>query len=981
MLGLGYIDKQASNGIDIYIIQYDIDDEQHFSLSLPTRKIDGRYPEAPVIELGYGIEPNPGECNPSIDENGYARFENTRYINLRRAAFYYEKIVPPFYESSTPYIFNTAAIQFGVRHCAKTNTNTDAAQLKAVMAMLDEDYSDQGGSGEEMGVLNSGEFSSPVFVHRATETGYQHYALYTINWFSRTHNSYEDSLSNFALSDNTAFPYNCGIINPPTDASAQVIFKETTPILTTGTEQAMLNPDASNLVVRVKYKWRPPADGASSPDGLPFVIPDKVEFYFRETEAAILHGVITSAEDQGCGSCLLTLTISNGNTLDSSFAGSIIVANEMPYVVKEVNGASTVLIEGIPNNGIIIPTDSAAAYIDTNYILPQGGDLFVLTENLSEHSAWTYLNHIEPIDAAGISQTANVTPVPPDPDFGLNYSGVYDLLVSSIGNSGNSFGGAIEIDGQGYNVVDSYVDPNNSNVFHLIVVDPEYDAAEDDTYVPWGSSLDVVYYPGVKIYLNDGNSDLTFSMVYPGGNDISKVTYLGLRAVDTVSGCASSMTPPIAMVAVGYQPPVQPELTRLLDYATRPDFYGKSSYTFQAGFSETPHAVIFYRADGKSILERLYTATTLNDILANNPLDFIIENLDVLINGDPANSQLPPPDNLKPGLDIEQTIKTTVAENFIPLTKTPLLYDKINSDLASPKPPTAANPYPMVVKQGNDLLFTDFTLDGANNSVVFYCGIGMNNRLEMSDPSDIVGPIRLINSYPPKPLAIKKITTRLPDTVQGIPISVEFEVNPFVASENIKQYKIYRTEEAVKSLSIHSMSLVKTIETGEVIRDDFSGSDFIPFGEPLFYRLVALREIVDENDQLEFVPSFPSEVALASVVDTNNPDAPILSYTGTEILNGGGEVQEIQEVTLSWAKTVHNGKYYLYKMNNSGNWQKIYELESNELNLSVDLADTIFGYGTLSKLSGNGNTIYHHFKVQAENASGLLSLDEQRLTI
>lgn len=973
MLGLGYIDESAQSQEYLYLIQY----EEKFSLSLPTSKKDGRYPSPPKIQIGYGIQPNEGECNPSIDINGYAKFEKARYIHLRREAFYYEKNIPPFYESPEPYIFYTSAVQYGVRHKRLAGTSIENTQLEIINALQDDTYSDNGGLREELGVLDNGEFANPLYVHRAVETNYHHYALYAINWFSRTHDIYDESLSNLVVSDETNFTNECGIVYPPTDASAQVIFKETSPILTTEAEQGMLNPDGSNLVVRVKYKWQPPAEiNGGGTETLPFIIPNQVEFYFRETEASLVHGIINTVEELPCGKCLLTLTITNNGAINSSYAGSIIVVNEMPYVVTAING-NQIEVNGIPNNGVINPSNSNASFISTEYIKPKGGDLFVLSENLTDPSAWTKLDHVEsltPSSTQGTTQTASVTQIENPSNPGTD-TGVYDIVIDAGSNAGNNFGGYIEIEGQVYNVLDSYT---SGSQLHLTVVDGEFE--ESSPYTVWAPSLTVTYFSGTKLYLNE-SSGLEYSVLYPSGNDVSKVTYLGLRAVDGGSGCGSVITPLIPMVAVGYQEPVQPTVTPLLEYATRPDFYGKSSYTFQVSFSETPYALVFYRADGKNILERLYTPTSLNDILANNSLEFVIENLSILVNGNATSSQLPPPDNIAPGQSVQEAIKTSVNSSFVPLTKEPIIYDKINSPIASPKPPSPANLYPMVVKVGGDLQFTDFTLDGANNSVVFYCGVGLNNRLEMSEPSDIVGPIRLINSYPPKPVGIKKVITKLPNQIQDTPVSIEFEVNPYVESENIQQYKIYRTEEAVKALSIHSMDLVKTISADQVLQDDFEGSDFIPYGEPLFYRVVALREIVNESNESEFVPSFPSELAIASVADFDNPTAATLSYSGNEVLNGNNEVEEIQDVVLSWDKTVHNGKYFLFKMNSYGNWQKIYEVESNESSVSVALADTALNNGTLSKLGTSGNIIYHHFKVTVENSSGLLSLDEKRLTI
>lgn len=171
------------------------------------------------------------------------------------------------------------------------------------------------------------------------------------------------------------------------------------------------------------------------------------------------------------------------------------------------------------------------------------------------------------------------------------------------------------------------------------------------------------------------------------------------------------------------------------------------------------------------------------------------------------------------------------------------------------------------------------------------------------------------------------------------------------------------------------MTLAATIDAGEPLADDFSDLAFPPYGEPVYYRIVALREIINENNEQEFVPSEPSNTALASIIDVNNPDAPQLSYTGTP------SGSQILDVHLIWDKTVHNGIYYLHKMNQYGNWVKIHQLESNAVTLDVNLADTSLGSNTLEKEYANGDPVYHHFKIVAENASGLLSLDERVLTI
>ncbi len=61
--------------------------------------------------------------------------------------------------------------------------------------------------------------------------------------------------------------------------------------------------------------------------------------------------------------------------------------------------------------------------------------------------------------------------------------------------------------------------------------------------------------------------------------------------------------------------------------------------------------------------------------------------------------------------------------------------------------------------------------------------------------------------------------------------------------------------------------------------DTFDDLPRIPYGDPVFYRIVALREIRNERSQIEMVPSKPSNLVMASLVDNQNPPPPRLSYS------------------------------------------------------------------------------------------------------
>ena len=280
---------------------------------------------------------------------------------------------------------------------------------------------------------------------------------------------------------------------------------------------------------------------------------------------------------------------------------------------------------------------------------------------------------------------------------------------------------------------------------------------------------------------------------------------------------------------------------------------------------------------------------------------------------------------------------------------------------------------------GNTFIFLKAFENFTSKAFFFYFAVELNDRFEVSDASPIAGPIQLVNSAPAEEPGIKKVYMEEPDEDLELPLRVRFELNEFIETEGIRQFQIYRTVDSSEALSVRTMKLAGTVPVGEELQDDFSDLDFPPYGEPLFYRVVALREIKNEQGDPEFVPSKPSNIGLTTVADTINPPAPVLGFMSDPPVIT--TIAELPNVVVKWDKTVHNGLYYLYKMGEKGNWVLIYELETNDDTMVIDLSITNLGSSTLLKRDEAGNTKYHHFKVIAENASGLQSLEEKILTI
>ncbi len=130
--------------------------------------------------------------------------------------------------------------------------------------------------------------------------------------------------------------------------------------------------------------------------------------------------------------------------------------------------------------------------------------------------------------------------------------------------------------------------------------DPGYDA------IPTGNRS-VNYYPGYKVYLLKDNAwGLTAANVLPAGNEDVRYTIWGLRSRDTALNYVSPISSPALMFAQAIREPLQPRLPVGGTYATRPDFYGKATYTFTTEFDHEPYSAQYLRGSDVQILSALF---------------------------------------------------------------------------------------------------------------------------------------------------------------------------------------------------------------------------------------------------------------------------------------------------------------------------------------------------------------------------------------
>jgi hypothetical protein len=625
----------------------------------------------------------------------------------------------------------------------------------------------------------------------------------------------------------------------------------------------------------------------------------------------------------------------------------------------------------------------------------------------------------------------------------------------------------------------------------VVIQDPGFiprdpnDTESADVYtLDLNSSQNGTYHPSYKIYLKhsaglhpvtgamiatngvhfDNEAILPVSNVPTSGN---KQTLMSVRSVDIKNNLYSFLATPTVLLAQKIMVPMAPAQPQGPLYATSPDFYGKSTYTFDTKINteggRAPYAMAFFRASNDAILDVLYRRVTieyikstwsaLSDNFKNDPqlwdilLNTIADPSDPAIFKELATSEgtfrWPMPNNpdffiafettlplTGPGayvpsgglckpfgpisfnlnqsidvygnfVDAKKIIQLAIQQAFIALNEQPPVYAHLKEGKqTSSKPsvlrdtngnildPLTNDIYPMVrtfEEEGETYVrFTDYSLDGASINTYFYCAREMDDKFKLSEPSGTLGPVKMVNSFAPDQPQIRKAITQLPDAALELPSAVLFELNSYSKNDKISKLEIYRCIDEVDALSVRTMKKVKTITWGNPVTDDFSDVDFPLYGESLYYRLVAIREVRDVQNILNGnatiivdVPSRPSDVVRTTLVDPINPMAPDLTFIF-------GEVTEtaFEEVQIVWSPTCYNGTYSLQKMNSSGNWNEIYKIKQATGGLSYPPLDGLgdpdftnfMATVSLPRQDADDNPIYHRFRVEVENASGLFNL-------
>jgi hypothetical protein len=974
-------------------------------------------------------------------------------------------------------------------------------------------YLDPGGLEEVMPLAETE--VNPIYVHQSSDSGTNHYALYSINWFSRV-----SPIGNKVEVENT-FPLRCPLV-PPLNLHCHLIQQETTLILTTSAEQAMLTALAGDkTLVRCTFDWNQVHNQA-------YQFADKVEVNFRTSDPIVVKGKIASGagaitedtathlvtvltesyvETSGDTSVTVQPNITAGNK--ARFIGSVLMANGEGFVVDDIVTAGTgnnptfILRQARITNNVESPANSNIWFTTEDWALPTAGDTFFVYENLDNNATWDEVltrqitvpkflpTHTETVTyndgttevktIGGLTDTATIEHVyDPDPAAPINTpTGVYEILFDNeqLGIHPDTdveyYKGSLRVaslSGEMKVLPVWQIDRVSYSTLYLKVYDASYidDPVILDPALP-ATGLTVNFHPGIRTYFTtDGNFNEANTL--PGFGEGTRISYMAARSLDTTCGCTSGLTPPVILLAKEIRVPVPPGVPSGPVFATRPNFYGKATYTFDVEV-DYPFSLIFYRANERRILDQLYAPTTVATILedlagldaadaafhqdrwndlANLNLDGSNDFKEYVLGGyrfplpDNPGYQIPHPDPsvqetpLDDGLTLNdnfvyfdpitggnvsltmlQVVKDAIDGAFLPLTEIPCVYGQLQDTVfqTSGRPPvlrdsngerilpsnSAYDPWPMAFRYetnaGGTILqagdtgygnssntrfvrFTDYTLDGASQYIYFYFAAELSNTLEVSDRSPVKGPVSLVNSEPAEQPKIKKIETVLAVKALGTGPSVRFILNNYTDAEEIVQFAIYRTSDSQAALSVRTMDLAKTVLVGETLEDDFSDVAIPPYGDPLFYRLVAYREIVNEQGNVEYIPSKASDLAFTNIVDNLSPVQPTLVVTHDP---EAGIPLELPNVAFSWDKTAHNATYYLYKQNSSGTWVKIHEVgpsvHLNAATMNALLSETSLAVANLSREDDDENTIYHRFRIDVKNSSGLLNVVKSEITV
>jgi hypothetical protein len=1066
--------------------------------------------------FGVTFDNGTGSPISLTDIDGYTPFDESRMINLHLQPYDTVQPFGPFFVPPTEFCSSevTKPVFYGCKYKLATEPGYRVPELSNDPEFHDPSGVPEVAPLLPQLSLTPNGPSPPIYAHEEKENGLHRYALYGVNWYSRPSPLSNPQDVNTLIPERHTLlpPANLAVqLIQPEDPLLLTTALEQKKLAALSGDSTLVRCtfnwnqnhymaqkfSAANVYadkVRFYFRPEPPRAVQGEIKSVTSVSNTLVEV---RTQAYMLTSVSPPQT--------VTPTVVPGD--EPRFTGSSFATNQVLYIVDSVTQSS------IAGEGAVFrirkQTQSTVSDLNNNnhhtaltqVTIPSVGDRFLVAENMNEPANWganqplakevklvNFLEsgqlHTETVsypdrsqavfNIGGIQQTADIVelldidgsgaPKPGSKTGIFTFTFVSYQLAAHPDADVEWYKGTVRVprsSGIDMKVLEVWKIDLSGSTLKLTAYDPTFDVDVTSNYAPWhgyipiktGNAVAVNFHPGYRVYLKAQVGVLDQAALLPSPTQSTKQTFLAARSRNTALARNSNLTPPVIIQARKISPPQQPDEPAGPLYATRPNYYGKATWTMDvkvtADSTREPYALVFYRANERAILDTLYNGVTADGIEAElktlSPADaaFATNRWRDLVNVQnlhldhgfheytSGGFRFPIPDNRayiipgttiapfdgrgRPGdpaltfivdgqtMSMVDVVQGAVNSIFLPLTESPVIYHflKTGTQTSSRKPVlrnsngdllpyTSAlfDPSPMVVKHtnaGGDTLvrFTDYKLDGAAKNIYFYYAVEMSDQLKLSPRSPISGPIQLVNSYPAEAPMIRSVTSIIRDSVLQISTGVKLLVNSYLAAEGITKFNLYRATNAIDAAATRTMKLVRaynaSIGLETEIVDDFSDLAFLPFGDPLFYRVVALREITNERKAREFIPSQPSTVARASIIDVDNPVAPSLAFSSDPPTMS--QPVQLANAVLSWTKVTHNAIYYLSKQDASGNWTRIYQEKTDADPVNVPLVSTNLGTGVLLKQDAAGMPIYHRFKVEVENASGMFGLNEEVLSV
>jgi hypothetical protein len=909
--------------------------------------------------------------------------------------------------------------------------------------------------------------------------------VYGVNLFSRV-----SDLSNTRATDETDFPVRNTLL-PPSNFQVQLIQPESPRIFTTADEQNPLLSGISGTdktLVRATFEW-------NEAHNIAYQAADKVDFYFCDHAPLTVRGVITSvtsiagnkAEVQ-LGSLTITSTnptqtiqptISSGNA--ARFVGSQLAAGQQLYKVENivtVGNTPVLLISKVKQTqSQEYPIGSNQFITTESFLAPANGEIVMLVENMGNTANWsTHLAkqvniipftplHTETITMADGSQevlnygghyaSADIDQVL---DSG-NATGVYKITYSNyslptITDSGVSwYKGSVRLLSDGVNPVMKKLEVwgiiDTGNDLELTVFDAAF---QNDPIVTGNTAsrnnVNVNFHPGYKVYLykdNQSGNNFTASAILPATGDGSNITYMSIRSMDTTLNpdIYSALSAPVPLLAREIVAPAAPLAIVGPDYATRPDVYGKSTYTFDLEIDTTggrkPFGLMFFRANERKVLDTLYKAETvaniLNDLsdLVGDDADYYELRMKDLASGEidatadafkkygagtyrlpnPDNDELEIPDPSDPGvliqpfngsyslIAVQDELKAALNATFQLITEQPVIFRYLksgrktsakkplfrdeNGQLIPPVLPTDPgydseeyDPFPMAVTYTDSGdTFVRFTDYSLDGAA---SGLYFYYALEFSDMNVLSDRSPLSDSVKlvntdPAEAPVIKSITTASYPERHSGTEIIVTVNPYPQIQGIKKLRLYRATNVADATSVRTMTLAKEIEVFELFEPCEVSDDFVDQYRPMFGDILYYRVIA--------VRSTFDENGATLWVPSQPSESGKLVIADPMIPDSPGLTSscssytstELEDLTLKWQRVAYNATYRLLQQIPSGNWTLLHEVQSNDLVMQYVFEDSV------EYVDADSNLIPLSFKVDVVNVSGLKNQTDRVLTI